>query len=63
MPPVLREIARFLPLTQPTTALRSVLGRGWDIGEGEVALGFMSVIIWIIVFLTTSLLVLKFKKG
>ncbi|XP_036143267.1 ABC transporter G family member 20 isoform X1 [Monomorium pharaonis] len=63
MPTILRYISQGLPLTMATTALRSMLTRGWSITEPNVYNGYLSTIIWIIVFLTISLLVLKFKRG
>ncbi|KAG5345492.1 ABCGN protein, partial [Acromyrmex charruanus] len=63
MPTILRYISQGLPLTMATTALRSMLTRGWSITESNVYNGYISTIIWIIVFLTISLLVLKFKRG
>ncbi|KAL1137921.1 hypothetical protein AAG570_009616 [Ranatra chinensis] len=63
MPVVLRYVSACLPLTMATTSLRSMLTRGWTIVESDVYLGFISTIIWIVLFLTISLLVLKFKRG
>lgn len=63
MPIVLRYISLFLPLTMATTSLRAMLTRGWDIQEPDVYNGFISSIVWIVLFLTISLLVLKFKRG
>ncbi|KAL0114313.1 hypothetical protein PUN28_011521 [Cardiocondyla obscurior] len=63
MPTFLRYISQGLPLTMATTALRSMLTRGWSITEPNVYNGYISTIIWIVVFLTISLLVLKFKRG
>lgn len=63
MPTVLRYISTFLPLTLATTSLRSILTRGWSIVEKDVYLGFISTTIWIALFLTISLLVLRFKRG
>ncbi|XP_043467257.1 ABC transporter G family member 23 isoform X1 [Leptopilina heterotoma] len=63
MPTILRYISQGLPLTMATTSLRSMLTRGWTIGEPDVYKGFISTIIWIVVFLTISMLVLKFKRG
>ena len=63
MPDVLRFISQGLPLTMATTALRSMLTRGWKITEPDVYSGFLATIIWIVVFLTISMLVLKFKRG
>lgn len=63
MPLVLRYISLFLPLTMATTALRSMLTRGWAIVETEVYMGFLSTTIWIALFLTISLIVLRVKRG
>lgn len=63
MPTVLRVISHGLPLTMATTSLRSMLTRGWSISEPDVYDGFISTIVWIVVFLTISMVVLKFKRG
>ncbi|KAG7190145.1 hypothetical protein KM043_006275 [Ampulex compressa] len=63
MPVFLRYVSQGLPLTMATTSLRSMLTRGWDITEPDVYNGFISTIIWIVAFLTISMLVLKFKRG
>ncbi|XP_029671460.1 ABC transporter G family member 23 isoform X2 [Formica exsecta] len=63
MPTFLRYVSQGLPLTMATTALRSMLTRGWGIKESNVHNGFFSTIIWIVVFLTISLVVLRFKRG
>nr|CAH7756299.1 unnamed protein product [Callosobruchus chinensis] len=59
----LKYISTVLPLTQATDSMRCVLARGWGISNPVVYQGFISLIVWIIVFLTISILVLKFKKG
>lgn len=63
MPCVLRYISLGLPLTMATTSLRSMLSRGWSIVEPDVYNGYISTIIWIVLFLSISMLVLKFKRG
>ena len=60
---ILQWISYFLPLTLSTEGLRSMLQRGWDINAPTVYAGFISVTTWIAVYLTTSILLLKFKKG
>lgn len=60
---ILRYISYVLPLTKSTESLRSILQRGWDIDNPDVYWGFVSTCIWIIIYLTTSLLLIKFKKG
>ncbi|CAH1990007.1 unnamed protein product [Acanthoscelides obtectus] len=59
----LKYISSVLPLTQATDSMRCVLARGWGMSKPVVYQGFVSLIVWIIVFLTISILVLKFKKG
>lgn len=60
---VLQIISYVLPLTKSTESLRSILQRGWGIDNSTVYAGFLSTLIWISVFLTMSILLLKFKKG
>uniref|UniRef100_A0A1L8DDG1 Putative abc transporter g family member 20 n=1 Tax=Nyssomyia neivai TaxID=330878 RepID=A0A1L8DDG1_9DIPT len=63
MSPELKIAAYFLPLTNPTESLRFILQKGWSIGMFSVSLGFITVLAWIVIFLTLSILLLKFKKG
>lgn len=63
MHPLLKAPALFLPLTKSTESLRSILQRGWPIEDPHVYIGFVSTGIWILIFLTVSILLLKFKKG
>lgn len=63
MPCVLRYISLGLPLTMATSGLRSILSRGWSIVEPDVYYGYIATLIWIFLFLTISLVVLRFKKG
>lgn len=63
MHPLLKYISFILPLTKSTESFRSMLARGWTISEATVYEGFISTFIWIIVFLTIAILLLKFKKG
>ncbi|XP_050536009.1 ABC transporter G family member 23 [Daktulosphaira vitifoliae] len=60
---VMKTISFFLPLTQSTESMRSMLARGWPITEPTVYIGFCSTLIWITIFLTSSVLLIKFKKG
>ena len=59
----LKYVSIFLPLTFSTESLRAILARGWEISEPVVRQGFIATGIWIVVFLITSLLMLKFRKG
>ncbi|XP_028028239.1 ABC transporter G family member 23 [Bombyx mandarina] len=60
---ILQWISYILPLTKSTESLRSMLQRGWTINVPTVYSGFISTGIWIAIYLTTSILLLKFKKG
>lgn len=59
----LKYVSFFLPLTFSTESLRAILSRGWEISQPVVYQGFIATGVWIVVFLITSLLVLKFRKG
>jgi len=63
MPTFLKYLSTFLPLTMATTALRSMLTRGWEIYEKDVYMGFVSTLIWIFIFLSISFIVLRVKRG
>lgn len=61
--PVLKYISFLLPLTKSTESMRSMLTRGWSISEPTIYYGFISTLIWISIFMSLSILLLKFKKG
>ncbi|RVE45990.1 hypothetical protein evm_009332 [Chilo suppressalis] len=63
MPLVLRYVSLCLPLTLATNSLRSILTRGWPITDPDVYMGFVATLIWIAVFLTLTLTILKVKKN
>lgn len=60
---ILRYISFVLPLTKSTESMRSMLARGWPISNPTVYNGFISTLIWICVFMTIAILLIKFKKG
>lgn len=60
---VLRYISFILPLTKSTESFRAMVARGWTIDNPVVYEGFIATFIWIAVFLTLAILLLKFKKG
>lgn len=60
---VLRTISYTLPLTLSTESLRSIMARGWEFYKPTVYIGFASTLIWIVVFLSFSIFLIKFKKG
>ncbi|CAK9808492.1 ABC transporter G family member 23 [Anthophora quadrimaculata] len=60
---ILRYISYVLPLTKSTESMRAILARGWSITNPTVYNGFISTLVWISVFMTLSILLIKFKKG
>ncbi|CAH0398024.1 unnamed protein product [Chilo suppressalis] len=63
MPLFLRYVSFCLPLTLATNSLRSILTRGWPLTDSDVYMGFVSTLIWIAVFMTLTLTILKLKKN
>ncbi|XP_028178988.1 ABC transporter G family member 23 isoform X2 [Ostrinia furnacalis] len=63
MPFVLRYVSLCLPLTLATTSLRSILTRGWPLSDPDVYMGFVATLVWIALFLTITLTILKVKKN
>ncbi|KAL0122981.1 hypothetical protein PUN28_007557 [Cardiocondyla obscurior] len=63
MHPVLKYISFVLPLTKSTESMRSMLARGWSMSEPTVYYGFIGTLIWISIFMTLAILLIKFKKG
>lgn len=63
MHPVLKFISFLLPLTKSTESFRTMLARGWTIGNPTVYEGFIATFIWIAIFQTIAIILIKFKKG
>ncbi|XP_066145977.1 ABC transporter G family member 20 [Euwallacea fornicatus] len=63
MSPYLSWMSDFLPLTKATESLRCIIARGWGMTVPSVYWGFISITLWILIFLSISILALKFKKG
>lgn len=59
----LQYIRFLLPLTFSTESLRAILARGWEFSEPVVYQGFIATGVWIVVFLITSLMMLRFRGG
>lgn len=62
MHPLLKYINFLLPLTKSTESMRSMLARGWTISEPTIYYGFIATFIWINVFMSLAILLIKFKK-
>ncbi|KAI5693785.1 hypothetical protein M8J75_005740 [Diaphorina citri] len=60
---LVRAVSFVLPLTLSTESLRCILAKGWDMNEPSVYVGFIATLLWITVFLSSSVLLIKFKKG
>ncbi|CAH2004698.1 unnamed protein product [Acanthoscelides obtectus] len=58
----LRYFALLMPLTLATTAMRSIMLRGWGFGWSDVYLGFIATCAWIMTFLIMTLLFLRLKN-
>jgi len=61
MPPLLKRISLFLPNTLACVAMRDIMLRGWGIDRPEVYLGVVSSGVWILIFLSLSLIVVKIR--
>ncbi|XP_065909104.1 ABC transporter G family member 20-like [Dysidea avara] len=55
-------VSHLTPITYPIEGIRSILLKGWGIGDEPVYLGIIVLIPWIVVFLTLTCLGLHFKK-
>lgn len=51
------------PLTHATEAMRSIMLRGWGITQPVVYTGFFATMIWIVVYLSLTLVSLRLKKA
>ncbi|KAK3921154.1 ABC transporter G family member 20 [Frankliniella fusca] len=58
----LRRCGWALPLTLATTSLRYMMTRGWGPSYPEVWYGFLSSIVWIVIFLGSALYVLRKRR-
>ncbi|KAE8736606.1 ABC-transporter, subfamily H member 12 [Frankliniella occidentalis] len=58
----LRRLGWALPLTLATTSLRYMMSRGWGPAHPEVWYGFVSTIVWIGIFLSSVLFVLRKRR-
>lgn len=63
MPKILRDISYILPETLACESMRSMLTRGWGITHPAVWPGFVSSIVWSIVFWILAVLVARFSRS
>lgn len=59
MPPFMKSISYFLPLTYPIESMRFIMFRGWDFTHLPVILGFISSFAYIITFFTGAVILFK----
>ncbi|KAB0791589.1 hypothetical protein PPYR_03389 [Photinus pyralis] len=60
---LLKPFALFFPLTKSTESLRHIMHKGWGLFDGDVYVGFLSVITWSLVLLSFSVVLIKFQKN
>ncbi|KAE8736737.1 ABC-transporter, subfamily H member 11 [Frankliniella occidentalis] len=63
MHPLLRNSVWLLPLNLATTAIRSIMNRGWGLGSPDVRNGFLSATFWLAFFVLVTLTTLRLKKS
>ncbi|TGZ50120.1 ABC transporter G family member 20 [Temnothorax longispinosus] len=63
MHPLLKYISFLLPLTKSTESMRLIMARGWSISEPAVYYGFIATFIWISIFMSLAILLIKFRKS
>lgn len=54
---------KFVPITLAIEALRGITMRGWSIDHTAVYMGFVSMLIWALIFYVISYALYKSKKG
>jgi ABC-2 type transport system permease protein len=59
MPPIIRPVSYFIPLTYAADALRSVMIRGW--GPLEIGVDILALVIFAVVTFTLSILIMRRK--
>lgn len=59
---LLRSVGWALPLSLATASLRSIMGRGWDISQPDVYLGFVSTAVWIVILMAITLITIRVQK-
>ncbi|XP_071445179.1 ABC transporter G family member 20-like [Hetaerina americana] len=62
MPLVFRYLAYAMPSTMATESLRSIMFRGWGFSMSTVYLGFVTTLAWILFFLISCWLIMKYRK-
>ncbi|XP_050432061.1 ABC transporter G family member 23-like isoform X2 [Adelges cooleyi] len=57
-----RYINQFVPITLAIEALRGITMRGWTLNHTAVYMGFVSMVIWALIFYVISCVLYKLKK-
>ncbi|XP_014281038.1 ABC transporter G family member 23 isoform X2 [Halyomorpha halys] len=63
MHPILQSIDWILPLTLGSNAYRSITMRAWSLSHPVIYNGFLSIILWILIFCFATYGLIKLKKG
>lgn len=58
-----KYINKFIPITLAIEALRGITMRGWSIDHKDVYMGFVSMLIWALIFYILSYMLYKSRKG
>ncbi len=61
MPWYLRDLVWYLPCTAACQSMRDIMTRGWDISRPSVYLGFISVSVWIAIFIILCYVVVRIR--
>lgn len=59
----LRSSVWLLPLNLATTAIRSIMARGWGLDQRDVYNGFLSTVFWLAFFVLITVATLRCKKS
>lgn len=61
--PILKPISWLMPITLPVESLRGLTQRGWDLSYQTVWLGFVTCVVWTIVFVFITCLIVHKTKA
>ncbi|XP_012942844.1 ABC transporter G family member 20-like [Aplysia californica] len=62
MPNWMMKISYFLPMTYPTYAVRSIMGRGWSIQDSLVWMSYLISIAWIVIHSVVAGVLIHFQS-
>ncbi|CAF4658999.1 unnamed protein product, partial [Rotaria sp. Silwood2] len=62
MPPVMRFVSNFTPLTQTVEAIRCIAGRSWSLTHFKVWFGFVNASSWSLGFFIIAAIIFALRK-